>query len=355
MRAQLFVMSEVAVNLFQESPTVLGKDLRAGRYLKYHSTNEDLIKTVQDLELPAESFGGSKGITLVPSETLQALLVDKRRAELVRLFQLSLLKLSSQEASRFMASGDYEQALPVALDAVKQGQVVFTDEASLQLFPLYLLAAQANLGLRQAKQCEDFLGLASWLALKDAANTTHLMRSQLSRLFGQLYSLQGKFDNAIHAFSEDMYYCSLEYGPQDLRTSLGYYNLAKVFQNKGDSEKSIACAEQIIHIWVSAMKLFVLQIPPSIPGMTTDVPLGETQLMEVEDMLDDIIKMGKDLGGDSEYILGDAVFTLGLMRAYVGDMEGARFKLEQAIGMYPAEAEDIVQEVESALEKVKGI
>ena len=34
--------SEVAVNLFQESPTVLGKDLRAGRYLKYHSTNEDL-------------------------------------------------------------------------------------------------------------------------------------------------------------------------------------------------------------------------------------------------------------------------------------------------------------------------
>ena len=72
-------------------------------------------------------------------------------------------------------------------------------------------------------------------------------------------------------------------------------------------------------------------------------------------MLEDIIKMGKDLGGDSEYIRGDAVFTLGLMRAYVGDMEGARVKLEQAIGMYPAEAEDIVQEVESALEKVKGI
>ena len=85
--------------------------------------------------------------------------------------------------------------------------------------------------------CEDFLGLASWLALKDAANTTHLMRSQLSRLFGQLYSLQGKFDNAIHAFSEDMYYCSLEYGPQDLRTSLGYYNLAKVFQNKATSPR----------------------------------------------------------------------------------------------------------------------
>ena len=52
-----------------------------------------------------------------------------------------------------------------------------------------------------------------------------------------------------------------------------------MFQNKGDSEKSIACAEQIIHIWVSAMKLFVLQIAPSIPGMTTDVPLGETQLI----------------------------------------------------------------------------
>lgn len=89
-----------------------------------------------------------------------------------------------------MAAGEYELALPVALDAVQQGQVLFKPSPALQLFPLYLLAAQANLGLRRAKQCEDFLALASWLAMKEPTLTTHTMKSQLSRLYGQLYAFQ---------------------------------------------------------------------------------------------------------------------------------------------------------------------
>jgi hypothetical protein len=43
-----------------------------------------------------------------------------------------------------MAAGEYESALPVALDAVQQGQVLFKPSPALQLFPLYLLAAQVR-------------------------------------------------------------------------------------------------------------------------------------------------------------------------------------------------------------------
>jgi hypothetical protein len=53
-----------------------------------------------------------------------------------------------QEAARLMARGDYEAALPAALDAVRQGEGLFRPGPALQMFPLYLLAAQANLGLR---------------------------------------------------------------------------------------------------------------------------------------------------------------------------------------------------------------
>jgi hypothetical protein len=49
---------------------------------------------------------------------------------------------------------------------------------------------QANLGLRRAAQCERCLGLASMLSLKEPNMTTNTMRSQLSRLYGQLYALQ---------------------------------------------------------------------------------------------------------------------------------------------------------------------
>jgi hypothetical protein len=39
---------------------------------------------------------------------------------------------------------------------------------------------------------------------------------------------------AVLCCAEDAYYCSLEYGPQDAHTSLGYYNIAKVLQSTGD-------------------------------------------------------------------------------------------------------------------------
>lgn len=39
---------------------------------------------------------------------------------------------------------------------------------------------------------------------------------------------QGRQQEALSAFAEDVYYCSLEYGPEDPRTSLGYYNTGKV-------------------------------------------------------------------------------------------------------------------------------
>lgn len=41
-----------------------------------------------------------------------------------------------------MAAGDYEAALPIALEAVALGEKLFKPQPALQLFPLYLLAAQ---------------------------------------------------------------------------------------------------------------------------------------------------------------------------------------------------------------------
>jgi hypothetical protein len=43
-----------------------------------------------------------------------------------------------------MAAGDYEAALPIALEALAQGTELFKPSPALQLFPLYLLAAQVG-------------------------------------------------------------------------------------------------------------------------------------------------------------------------------------------------------------------
>ena len=200
-----------------------------------------------------------------------------------------MLKLSSQETARLLASGQYELALPVAQDAVKQGEALFKPAPALQMFPLYLLAAQANLGLRRGKQCEDLLGMACWLSNKMPEQTTNVMTSQLNRLYGQLYALQGRHHKALEAFAADVFCCSQEYGPLDARTSLGFYNLGKVFQALAESGNAHANYSVVVNIWLNALMQVVLAMAPAESSALLGIddagrpklPLGTLQLIEV--------------------------------------------------------------------------
>lgn len=335
-QGKLFVMGEVAVELFQESPTSFLQEMRKGKYLRHSSADRDVLHTASELQLPVESSAGSTlGLTLLEAATVEQLLVDKRRMELVQPFKLALLKLASQEAARLMAAGEYERALPVALDAVGQGQALFKPSPALQLFPLYLLAAQANLGLRRSKQCEDFLALASWLAMKEPQMTTNVMKSQLSRLYGQLYAFQGKQNEALNAFAEDVYYCSMEYGTEDARTAVGYYNMGKVFQNRDDNIRATACSDRVVAIWSAALCKAVLGVIQNSEDGSMEsapqgepLPVGRLQLMEVVDMLVDICRSRQATLGPNHTSVGDACFVSSLALIQLEERERAGEQLE---------------------------
>lgn len=72
------------------------QELRKGKYSKVNSINRDVLHTVAELQLPVESTASSAGVVLLPATTVEALLLDKRRLELVQPFKLALLKLASQ-------------------------------------------------------------------------------------------------------------------------------------------------------------------------------------------------------------------------------------------------------------------
>ncbi|KXZ56998.1 FAP146 protein [Gonium pectorale] len=273
--------------------------------------------------------------------------------ELVQPFKLALLKLASQEAARLMAAGEYELALPVALDAVQQGQALFKPAPALQLFPLYLLAAQANLGLRRAKQCEDFLALASWLAMKEPGLTTSVMKSQLSRLYGQLYAFTSKHAEALAAFAEDVYYCSLEYGPEDVRTSLGYYNMGKVFQASGDLDKAASCNDQVVAIWAAALNAVVLGLQPQpdrpgAPSGAPSLPVGRLQLMEVVDMLSDIARSRAAALGAGHVTVGEAHLVTALALLQLEERTRAGEELEAAAATFGSDDTERMRLVEMA-------
>lgn len=52
-------------------------------------------------------------------------------------------------------------------------------------------------------------------------------------------------NQALQSFAEDLYHCSVEFGPEDVRSALGYYNLAKMFQTLGDLDKCGPCCEAV--------------------------------------------------------------------------------------------------------------
>ncbi len=75
---------------------VAPQELRKGKFIRLQSTSRDVLRTVAELQLPVESSASTTGVTLLPSATVESLLVDKRKLELVQPFKLALLKLASQ-------------------------------------------------------------------------------------------------------------------------------------------------------------------------------------------------------------------------------------------------------------------
>ena len=65
---------------------------------------------------------------------------------------------------------------------------------------------------------------------------------------------------ALQAFAQDAYQCSLAYGPLDVRTSLAYYNLAKVFQGMNEMDKSLMYCDQV------CMMLHIIYTEQSTPS-----------------------------------------------------------------------------------------
>ena len=211
----MFIMSEVATIIFEETPLAFGKDIRSGRYQRTHTTDPGVIRQVAALGAPSESSaGGSVGVTLLPPSVVLACLVDRRRSELVVPFKTSLIAVASSEAARMLRSGRADDALPVALDVVEQAQDLHRPSPNVHLFEPYLLAARANLAVGRLKQTEDFLALASWLLLRDEAAATLERRARLARAFGKLRSAQGRHEDALRCFAEDAFHCAEAHGPE---------------------------------------------------------------------------------------------------------------------------------------------
>ncbi len=70
--------------------------------------------------------------------------------------------------------------------------------------------------------------MANWSVLKNPDGSTAL-RAKRHRNFGKLYASQGRFDKALKQLANDVFYSSVEIGPEHIDTAGGYYHMATIF------------------------------------------------------------------------------------------------------------------------------
>ncbi|KAI9328727.1 hypothetical protein BDR26DRAFT_873687 [Obelidium mucronatum] len=234
--------------------------------------------------------------------------------------QIQLLELSKTEAHKKLFEGQYDLAIPAALQALRFSMDVYGQD-SIELVPSYLLLGEASIGLKQYPQAEDYLSLAKWAILK-APNCENRIRSQMHRNFGLLYASQGEYGEALAQLAQDIYYASLEKGPENILVLGGFFQLGNVFHKQGKLEQVTTVFDKVVSIWKAALKANV-------------EVLDEAQQAEAVQMLTTIYSYRTNYM-TSPTGPAEVNFTLGQLHFIYGRSEKAKEYAAKALEVYEA-------------------
>ncbi|KAJ3290349.1 Zinc finger MYND domain-containing protein 12 [Rhizoclosmatium sp. JEL0117] len=240
--------------------------------------------------------------------------------------QIQLLELSKTEAHKKLFEGQYDLAIPAALQALRFSMDVYGQD-SIQLVPSYLLLGEASIGLKQYPQAEDYLSLAKWAILK-VPDCEHRIRSQMHRNFGLLYASLGKYDDALAQLSQDIYYASLVKGPEHISVLGGYFQLGNVFQKlEGRGDVVAAVFDKVVGVWKKALR--------EGEGEEEREVLDEAQQAEAVQMLTTIYTFRTSFAASSTGP-AEVNYVLGQLHHIYGNSERAKEYVGKALEVYEA-------------------
>lgn len=207
---------------------------------------------------------------------------EEERAEQNRLLQkqrVELLRISQQQAYKFLFEGQFALAIPAALQSLRFSMQISGSD-SIDLVPSYLILGEASIGLKKYIEAEDYLSLAKWAILK-AQNAENTLLAKLHRNFGQLYAAQELYDKALYQLALDVYHSSLATNPEDITVTSGYYQMGMIFHQKGRTEDAAAFYDKVILIWsakwTSSFVLDVAQAAEAIQMLSTIIKFRTLQ------------------------------------------------------------------------------
>ncbi|XP_053546533.1 zinc finger MYND domain-containing protein 12 [Bombina bombina] len=158
-----------------------------------------------------------------------------------------LIDFTTKEAQKLLYEGKHEHVIPAAMHSLSFSIDVYGLNC-VELVPVYLILAEANIGLGHLSQAEEYLSQAYWTVLK-APSCSNTTRSKLHRNLGLLYCAKGEFEESLRHLANDVYFASLACGTHDISTVGGYFHMGNIFfrQNKMDIADSLY--SEVTDIW----------------------------------------------------------------------------------------------------------
>jgi len=282
--------------------------------------HEKICESLIDLRQPAP---------FMPSEELR----QNREDDLVRQ-RKQMIDLTRTTGQKLLFEGKHEQAVPAAMQSLRFAIEVH-GIASIELVPSYLILGEASIGLGRLSQAEEYLAQADWTVLK-TPEVSAAIRSRLHRNLGLLHAAKGDFPEALRHLADDIYHASEEYGPDDIRTSGGYFHMANVFFRQGKRDIADSLYRQVTEIWHCHLNLIVefrTRTPKTPRGVgpgaiekddTEEEGLDEAQEAEAIQVLNSIYDMREHQPNRRSVDLVSVCHALGMLYFILHDLKKAK-------------------------------
>lgn len=264
----------------------------------------------------------------------------------------ALIDMTRAESTKNLIHCEFELAIPGALQALRISIEVY-GSGHIELVPCYLLLAEANLGLDRHKTAEEYLCLANWSILKNP-ECSNALKSQLYRNFGKLYASQGKLEDALHQLANDIYFSSLQVGPEHIDTSGGYYYIATVFYLQNRIDCALAMCDKVVDIWfkrVTKIMTFLNQ-GDSLPAA---FELEQPQILDGLQVLSKITTLREECLGGEHIATGEACYTVGLLYQVAGDSHKAMQSMNRALFIYQKELGEDHQSTTDVMSSINAV
>jgi len=252
------------------------------------------------------------------------------------------LKEAFDIAKRLLIDGQPQQASDKCMKALKDANEIF-GENSAESLPGYFILAEANIEEGKLKRAEDFLIGAYWNLLKHsqdekqaAGNTSNInqkgevldekeymsYKGTLHKVFAKLYSAKREFDRALDELKNGIYIDSCHYGPEDIQTSISYFNFGQILIKSGDPEKGYTFYNQGIKIWYKFFKLMMRNTyNENVQVDDIIIKQGLSQLKGAEVLFLDRLKSeGEDEVIEDIYKLN---YALAFIHKFIGEEDAA--------------------------------